>query len=461
MVSRTRFEGAPMISDPREDRQLLTAFVESRDQAAFEQIVKRYEGLVFSVCRRVLRDEEDVRDAAQAAFLVLAVKSGHLDGDKPLAPWLHHVAYQVSVDLLRSREARKVRERKVLEPAPRPVGDQPFRDELKSMLDQELDRLPEKYRQSLVMFHLEGRSIEETALALGRPVGTIGTWLSRGRDLLKSRLVRRGVTTGSVVAIFALIGRSAIAGSSDAGFASWTAGAAAAIVSGEASAGGYASLQVMALVRGASRLFGFGVAKTAGAAAGLAIAGLAGILCVWSPAENAAAEERVIERPLEELSAQEEREPTVAPSERIYRPSLALEASKAEIQGLYLTYVENVDCVACWADTGEKLKWSFTAPASGRYAVIVTSVHGHGPSRYSVRIGGQKVTGRIHGKGEDPQWYDYVDDVLESVELVEGKSYEACLQVDSMVRKFPMNFRRITLQPIESGEKTALLTTGR
>src|SRR5262245_34591958 len=185
-------------TDSRTDAQLMAAFLDRKDEEAFEVLVGRHEALVLRVCARVLRDEHGARDAAQAVFLVLARKGASLDLRRPLGPWLHHVAYGVAVSAFREREARRERERNAMTFSHDTDGA------LREMLDGELDGLPEKYRRPLILFHLEGKSLEETARQLGSPTGTVGAWLSRGRELLRRRLVRRGAgaITGALLAGF-------------------------------------------------------------------------------------------------------------------------------------------------------------------------------------------------------------------------------------------------------------------
>src|SRR5262245_17662030 len=127
-------------TDSRTDAQLMAAFLDRKDEEAFEVLVGRHETMVLRVCARVLRDEHGARDAAQAVFLVLARKAAAVDLARPLGPWLHHVAYGVAVSALREREARRERERKVMsEQRDRGESDEALRE----MLDGELDGLPE------------------------------------------------------------------------------------------------------------------------------------------------------------------------------------------------------------------------------------------------------------------------------------------------------------------------------
>src|SRR6185436_3277184 len=212
------------------------------------------EAMVLRACARVLRDEHGARDAAQAVFLVLARKGAALDLHRPLGPWLHHVAYGVAVSALREREARRERERNAMNDV-RDRGESD--DALREMLDGELDGLPEKYRRPLILFHLEEKSLEETAAALGSPTGTVGAWLSRGRELLRRRLVRRGAgaVTGGLLAAF--LAREASAHAAGWGFARAAARAAA---------GGAASPSVVTLTQGALNMMLFAKLKAAAVA---------------------------------------------------------------------------------------------------------------------------------------------------------------------------------------------------
>jgi len=173
-------------TDSRSDGRLMAAFLDRKDEEAFEVLVRRHEALVLSVCARVLRDEHAARDAAQAVFLVLARKGAAIDFGRPLGPWLHHVAYGVAVSARREREARRARERHAMTTSTNPRGGED--GELRELLDAELDKLPEKYRRPLILFHLEGKSLEETASELRSPAGTVATCCASGwRDAAPER----------------------------------------------------------------------------------------------------------------------------------------------------------------------------------------------------------------------------------------------------------------------------------
>lgn len=214
-------------TDSRTDAQLMAAFLDRKDEEAFEVLVRRHESVVLSVCTRVLRDEHGARDAAQAVFLVLARKGASIDLQRPLGPWLHHVAYGVAVSARREREARRARELKAMNTDRNRTTPEEADAALRELLDGELDGLPEKYRRPLILFHLEGKSLEETAETLGSPTGTVGAWLSRGREMLRDRLVRRGAGALSGAVLAAFLAREASAHAVGWGFARAAARAAA------------------------------------------------------------------------------------------------------------------------------------------------------------------------------------------------------------------------------------------
>jgi RNA polymerase sigma factor (sigma-70 family) len=179
-----------------DDGTLLGRFASGGDAAAFEELVRRHGPLVLGVCRRVLRHEEDAEDAFQAVFVVLARKAGSLDGSKPLAGWLYGVALRIALDLRSSVRAREERERKAVRMR-RETSD----PEVLSVLDEELQRLPDRYRTPFILCTLEGKTNDDAARALGCPRGTVSTRLGKAREMLRSRLLERGVVvTGAVLA---------------------------------------------------------------------------------------------------------------------------------------------------------------------------------------------------------------------------------------------------------------------
>ncbi len=181
---------APEVSDG----QLLERFNRAGEEAAFEALVRRHGPLVLGVCRRVLRDSHAAEDAFQATFLALLRRAHALDRQGSLAGWLHTVAYHVALKARANSARRRRREEAAATPdAIEPQVELLWR-ELRPILDEELDRLPEGCRAPVVLCYLEGRTNEEASRLLGWPVGTVKSRLARARELLRARLTRRGVT---------------------------------------------------------------------------------------------------------------------------------------------------------------------------------------------------------------------------------------------------------------------------
>ena len=180
--------------------QLLRRYLDRRDEVAFEAIVSRHGPMVLGVCRRLLADGRDVEDAFQATFVILARKGGTLAEADPVAHWLYGVAHKVALRARASAARRRRLERSgtLVEVV---VRDDPSARDLAGVIDQELARLPERYRAPVVLCYLEGQTHEEAAHQLGWPLGTVKGRLSRARDLLKRRLSRRGIAPGGLIAL--------------------------------------------------------------------------------------------------------------------------------------------------------------------------------------------------------------------------------------------------------------------
>jgi len=173
------------------DGSLLGRFLATRDEAAFAALVRRHGPMVWGVCRRVLRHEQDAEDAFQATFLVLARKARSVVKRDSLGSWLYSVAYHLALKARAVGARRRAHETQVDEiPHPEVAAPEP-RDWLPT-LDRELERLPEKYRAAVVLCELEGLPRREAARQLGLPEGTLSSRLATARRLLAKRLARCG-----------------------------------------------------------------------------------------------------------------------------------------------------------------------------------------------------------------------------------------------------------------------------
>jgi RNA polymerase sigma factor (sigma-70 family) len=176
----------------RSDAELLDRFTRGRDHAAFAALVRRHGPMVFGVCRRVLRDPHEAEEAFQVTFLVLVRKAGELRQPGRLASWLYGVANRVARKSRVSAARRGKHERAAAGPD-MTVPPEELGEDVKAVLDEEMVALPEKYRAPLVLCYLEGLTNEAAAERLGWPTGSMSYRLARGRELLRKRLVRRGV----------------------------------------------------------------------------------------------------------------------------------------------------------------------------------------------------------------------------------------------------------------------------
>lgn len=194
MISpKTRMSSRWSGGQPSADADLLSRWCEG-DAAALGELIRRHGGMVLGVCRRVLGRHADAEDAFQATFLVFVRKVHTLARPAEVAAWLHQVSLRVARKALVNRARQQACEGAAVDVADHRAPDPAdSNNDLRRVLDEELDRLPEKYRLPIVLCELEERTLEEAGHILGWPKGTVACRLSRGRELLRQRLTRRGL----------------------------------------------------------------------------------------------------------------------------------------------------------------------------------------------------------------------------------------------------------------------------
>jgi RNA polymerase sigma factor (sigma-70 family) len=185
-------------SAPLRDAEVLRCFAMTRAEEAFAHLVERHGPMILGVCRRILHNTADADDAFQATFLVLARQARRICKPDSLASWLHGTALRLALNMKRDMQKRRMRERQVM-PATGAATIDPAWCELLAGLDEELQRLPVPQRQPLLLCYLEGLSQQEAADQLGLPRGTLKRRLERGRELLRARLTRRGLTLAAAL----------------------------------------------------------------------------------------------------------------------------------------------------------------------------------------------------------------------------------------------------------------------
>jgi TIGR03009 family protein len=249
VVQYIRHITPPGPMDDIPDGQLLECFIDHADEAAFATLLRRHGPLVLTVCRRALPCVQDVEDAFQATFLVLARSARSIAKRGSVASWLHGVAHRIA------RRARAdIARRRAFEGCGRPAAspdclqDLVWQD-LRSILDEEVSRLPEKYRAAFVLCYMEGKSNEEAARLLGCPRGTVSSRLVRARALLRERLTGRGLALSAAFITTGLSG-SMTSAAVPGKLAGATVRAALLVGAGRLADAGVVSAQVITLMQG-------------------------------------------------------------------------------------------------------------------------------------------------------------------------------------------------------------------
>ncbi len=231
------------------DAQLLGYFVERRDEAAFAALVKQHGPMVWGVCRRLL-NHHDAEDAFQSTFLVLVRKAASIVPRERVANWLYGVAYQTALQARRTAARRRAREKQVMAMPEPAVTEQDLWRELQPLIDQELNRLPDAYREVIVLSDLEGKTRKEAARQLGLAEGTVASRLARARAMLAKRLARHGLAV-SGAALAAVLTEQAVSANVPSAVLSSTIKAATLAAAGQSAA--VISVKVVALTTGVLR----------------------------------------------------------------------------------------------------------------------------------------------------------------------------------------------------------------
>jgi len=262
------------------DAKLLDAFIERRDEFAFETLMLRHGPMVMGVCRRVLRNDADADDAFQATFLVLVRKGASIRPRNNVGNWLHGVARRTALTARAMSIKRSAKERAAMRPN---LERAETCETLNEVIDEELQALSEKYRAVVILCDFEGRSIKDAARQIGCPPGTVGTRLSRGRALLAKRLTRRGVALPAS-AVAATLAQTTSSAALSSALMSSTLMAATVTAAGRATTAGVITLNVTAITEGV--LKAMLIAKLKSATGFILALATAGFAVAWTSAKN-------------------------------------------------------------------------------------------------------------------------------------------------------------------------------
>jgi RNA polymerase sigma factor (sigma-70 family) len=291
------------------DRQLLDEFATRGDETAFAELVARHGPMVLRVCRRVLHHEQDVEDAFQAVFLVLARNVRSIHKREALAGWLHGVAHRTAMKARRSAARRQNHEAQ-LRLRTNLCTSSPTWDEVQTVLNEEIGQLPEAFRSAFVLCVLEGKSGAEAAIELGCKEGTVKSRVNRARQVLRRRLAGRSIQLTALLAALS-VAESAARASVSATLAQSTIRLGLLVAAGESAAGRIPS-HVAALAAGVTRAMFLSKTKVITAlllVAGLLIAG-AGALARQTPPAGSDKAEAKAEKP-KSAGAKEDRKAEV------------------------------------------------------------------------------------------------------------------------------------------------------
>jgi RNA polymerase sigma factor (sigma-70 family) len=241
------------------DGELLGYFVEQQNETAVAALVRRHGPMVWGVCRRVLRNDHDAEDAFQATFLVLVRRAASITPREMVGNWLYGVAHKTALKARAMRTKRQAKETQVTEMPEPTVAQQNHGDDLQEALDQELSRLPDKYRVAIVLCDLEGKTRKEASHQLGVPEGTLAARLARAREMLAKRLARHGLAV-SVTSVAAVLSQQAAAACLPRPVVSSTIKYVIATATGQAA--GLVSAKVTALTGGVLKMMTLSHFKT-------------------------------------------------------------------------------------------------------------------------------------------------------------------------------------------------------
>jgi RNA polymerase sigma factor (sigma-70 family) len=371
------------------DAELLRRFVEHREESAFTALLRRHGGLVMSVCRRVLTRRHDAEDAFQATFLTLIRHARSIRRTEAVAGWLYRVAHRIALQAGQDMARRSVRERQSGQAARPPASSEAALRELQGVVDEEVRRLPEKYRAPFVLCCLEGKTRPEAARELGWKEGTVAGRLADARRRLQQRLARRGVALSVALAIAALapgaeatLPRAVL----DA-----TRQAALQCAAGSTT-GGAISASVAALVQGATRTMWTTKVKTA-----TAVLLLLGLLTAGALTHRALAARETGSPEAAPVAEEKEKAPPPARSDGDRPPA----EERVEVKGRVLgpdgkpfRGAEVLVVPAAWTEGGAKARRVVraTSDADGRFhfgasrseferwTTLVAAAPGYGPA---------------------------------------------------------------------------------
>ncbi|TWT63327.1 RNA polymerase sigma factor [Rubinisphaera italica] len=197
---------ADKISDHNSDSELLLQYIEAGSEAALTELITRYSGLVYEVCSRTSIQRVDAEDAFQTTFLILTEKANQIRNLHALSSWLYGVAHRTAVSIrkMKRQQATQIHQE---QPASRHDLFQEFAQRYRNeQVDSAIASLDKRYREPILLFYLEDHSISEIATKLNKTTRSIEGLLRRGRQALKVKLIRSGISLPAFVSTLTFLG---------------------------------------------------------------------------------------------------------------------------------------------------------------------------------------------------------------------------------------------------------------
>jgi RNA polymerase sigma factor (sigma-70 family) len=369
------------------DAELLERFTARHEEAAFAGLLRRHGPMVWAVSRRVLPGAHDAEDIFQATFLLLARKASSIRKRESVGSWLHGVAHRLALKAKAQGARRQAYEKRAADMRDIKPRSEAAWQEVQTVLDAALQELPERYRSSLVLCYLEGKTHEEAARLLGCPLTTVRTRVARGRKLLRDRLASHGLTL-SAAGLAALLMASAAPAAVPPALAKAALKAALPCAAGQAAV--LCSARVAGLVEGGFRTMLHSKGKTAVV---LLVAGIlagAGVLAHRGSAADEGKQPQAAAPP-EKGKAQPAATKAAAKTEDgdVVVSGCVLGPDDKPFAGARLFVMRNRARTAL-ATTGDdgRFRVSVTAADVGRGAKLVAAAPDHGPGWFW--LGGHK-----------------------------------------------------------------------
>ena len=182
------------MADERGDDDLVAAHV-AGDSLAFEELVRRHQDKIFAMSLRLMTNRADAMEATQETFITAFRRASSFRGESAFGTWLYRVGINTCKDLLRRKQAR---EREIQQQWEIPWGtDATVAVEARLDVRRALERLPDEYREAVVMYDLGGIPYEEIARLTKARLGTVKSRISRGRRMLAEFLEPQDPGAGS------------------------------------------------------------------------------------------------------------------------------------------------------------------------------------------------------------------------------------------------------------------------